>query len=164
MCERIIHITKSIALIVLMSLVTPSCMANNTPTKVISLSYRENACFVHPTVLFELNRLDDGTYVLKNGSNRPYEEAEQVVVPAEFVDSIRQIVAEEKMREYQSYYHPEYQVLDGITWSLNIYFSDKTSVHSSGHEEWPEGNGLQRLVKYLKEVWEQPQKDPKKDK
>ena len=146
------------ALIILMTLITPAQAANKpaeTETaKVISLSFRENACFVHPTVLFELNREDDGTYVLKNGANRPYEEAEQIVVPVEMVDSIRQIVEEGKMREYQSYYHPEYQVLDGITWSLSIYFSDRTSVHSSGHECWPEGNGLERLVKYLKEVWE----------
>jgi hypothetical protein len=98
---------------------------------------------------------------MTNGSERPDDEAEQVVVPVEFVDSIQKIVAEEKMNRYLGFYAPEFEVMDGTSWYLDICFSDKSRISSSGYMNWPEGRGVQRLEKYLKEVWAQVKNNTK---
>ena len=116
---------------------------------------------MYSPVRFELRREQDGTYIMTNGSKRPDDEAEQAVVPAEYVDSIQKIVAEEKMNRYLGYYEPEFEVMDGTSWYLDICFSDKSRISSSGYMNWPEGRGVQRLEKYLKEVWAQVKNNTK---
>ena len=155
MCERIIHITKSIALIVLMSLVIPSCMADQSPKKVVSLKYHERGSMVEPTIWFDFEMTKDGSCTLTNSSGRSRKEALRAVVPAEVADSLAKIAQEEKMDKYESYYAPPFQVYDGWQWSLYISFDDKSSVSSSGHMESPRGDGLKRLEEFLKEVWSQ---------
>ena len=155
MCKQIIHIAKSIALIVLMSLITPSCAANSSPKKVVSLSYHQTSTLAQPDVWFDLRMNKDSTYSLTNCTGRLRTEALRAVVPAEVADSLAKIAQEEKMDKYESYYAPPFQVYDGWQWSLYIRFDDKSSISSSGHMECPRGDGLKRLEQYLNEVWSQ---------
>ena len=155
MCERINHITKLIALVVLMSLVSPSCMANNTPKKVVSFSYHQTSANAQPDVWFDLRVDKDSVCTLTYCSGRLRTEALRAVVPAEVADSLAKIAREEKMDRYKAYYEPPFQVYDGWQWKLHIYFDDKSSISSGGHMERPDGKGLKRLEEYLNEVWSQ---------
>ena len=151
--KSITSIIKSIALIVLMSLITPSCAANPSPKKVVSLSYHQTSDNEQPDIWFDLRVDKEGVCTLTNCTRRSRREALRAVVPAEVADTLAQIAKEEKMDKYKSYYAPPFQVYDGWQWSLYISFDDKASVSSSGHMESPRGDGLKRLEEFLKDVW-----------
>ena len=156
--KSITSIIKSIALIVLMSLITPSCAANSSPKKVVSLSYHQTSTLAQPDVWFDLRMNKDSTYSLTNCTGRLRTEALRAVVPAEVADSLAKIAQEEKMDKYEYRYEPPVQVYDGWQWELHIFFDDKSAISSSGHMARPEGDGLQRLENYLNEVWSQVDK------
>ncbi len=138
-----------------MALFSLSCNANQSPKKVVSLSYHQTSTFAQPDVWFDLRVDKDGICTLTNSSRRLRTEALRAVVPAEVADSLAKIAREEKMDKYKDYYAPPFQVCDGWQWSLYIYFDDKSSISSSGHMECPSGEGLKRLEEYLNEVWSQ---------
>ena len=146
------HIIKNV-LFVLMALVSLSCNANQSPKKVVSLSYHQTSSNAWPDVWFDLRVDKEGVCTLTNCTGRSQREALRAVVPAEVADSLAKIAQEEKMDKYESYYAPPFQVYDGWQWSLYIRFDDKSSISSSGHMERPNGDGLKRLEEYLKEVW-----------
>ena len=148
------HIIKNV-LFVLMALVSSSCNANQSPKKVVSLSYHQTSAMEQPDVWFDLRMMEDGTYMLTNCTRRSRREALRAVVPAEVAERLAQIAHEEKMSKYKSNYEPPFPVYDGWQWELHIWFDDKSSVSSSGHMECPSGDGLKRLENYLKEVWSQ---------
>ena len=127
---------------------------NDLPN-VCKMEYRVRGTVMYPLMYFILKKAEnEERYWLFNASNCDETNARKIEVPKSFADSVRQIVAEEKMLEYSSYYKPPYQVLDGITWSMYIGFEDrKTSVYSGGHEEYPAGDGLSRLEKLCRETW-----------
>ena len=139
----------------LMSLVSSSCMANNTPRKVVSFSYHQTSANEQPDVWFDLRMDKDGVCTLTYCSRRSLKEALRAVVPAEVAERLAQIAEEEKMDNYKNYYEPPFTVYDGWQWKLHIYFDDKSSISSGGHMERPSGEGLQRLEDYLNEVWSQ---------
>lgn len=144
---------KYLLILTFMALFTSSCAAKPAATKVIALHYQETECNVIPNIWFDFKTEEDGTYTLTNCTGRYPDEALRAQVPAEVADSLTMIVKEEKMRKYDDYYRPPFDVYDGWQWSLYVRFSDKTSFSSSGHMKRPRGNGLQRLEDYLKEVW-----------
>ena len=126
------------------------------PPDVCRMEYCVRGTVMYPLTHFLLTKAEgEERYWLVNASNRDRKDALGVEVPKSFCDRIHQIVTEEKMLEYKSYYQPQFKVLDGITWSLNIAFEySKLSVSSAGHEEYPDGNGLSRLEKLCRETWE----------
>jgi hypothetical protein len=144
---------KSLVIILFMSLLIPSCAANTSPRKVVSLSYHQTSANEWPDIWFDLRMDKDSVYTLTNSSRRSKREALRAVVPAEVADNLAQIAEEEQMDKYEYYYEPPFPVYDGWQWSLYISFDDKSSVSSSGHMESPRGDGLKRLEEYLKEVW-----------
>ena len=148
------HIIKNV-LLVLMALVSLSCNANQSPKKVVSLSYHQTSSNAWPDVWFDLSVEKDGTCTLTNCTRRFPKEALRAVVPAEVADTLAQIAEEEKMDQYEYRYEPPVQVYDGWQWELHIFFDDKTSIISSGRMERPSGEGLKHLENYLKEVWTQ---------
>ena len=125
------------------------------PPDVCQMEYRVRGTTMYPLTYFQLTKAEnEERYWLINASNCSSQDARRVEVPKSFADRIWQIVTEEKMLDYKSYYQPPFQVLDGISWSLHIGFEySRTSVYSSGHEEYPEGNGLSRLEKLCNETW-----------
>ena len=132
---------------------------SNFPPNVCKMEYCVRGTVMYPFTHFVLTKAENERYWLYNASNCDEKDARKVEVPKSFADSIRQIVAEEKMLEYSSYYKPPYQVLDGITWKLYIGFEDKkTCVSSAGHEEYPDGDGLSRLEKLCRETWKANEK------
>ena len=132
-----------------------SCMADSSAPKVIALHFQETSSNEIPDIWFDFKTEEDGTCTLTNCTGRFPNEALRAQVPAEVADSLTQIVKEEKMRKYDNYYRPPFDVYDGWQWSLHIRFEDSPSLSSSGHMKRPSGDGLKRLEQYFKQVWEQ---------
>ena len=143
------------ALMALLSISSNAKPAAGDTPRVVSLSYHQTSSNAWPDLWYDFRREDDGTYTLTNCSRRSKREALRAVVPAEVADTLAQIAKEEKMDKYKSYYAPPFQVYDGWQWELHISFDNKTSLSSSGHMARPDGDGLDRLENYLKEVWSQ---------
>ena len=135
--------------------VLPAAPEPKFPPDVCKMEYKVRGTVMYPLTYFLLEKeKDDERYWLVNGSNCAAYDARRVEVPKSFVDSIRQIVVEEKMLEYKRDYQPSFQVLDGVSWDLYIGFEySRTSVYSSGHEEYPDGDGLSRLSKLCQDTW-----------
>jgi hypothetical protein len=102
-------------------------------------------------------------YIFTNASNCRYDEARSAQVPDAFADEIRQIVKEESMFDYAPDYQPEYEVLDGRSWRINMRFEGtKSTIISSGREAYPAGEGLRRIEQLCYEKWKElePQSKP----
>ena len=130
------------------------------PQKVALMEYRVRGTTMYPTCHFKLE-LDfpTGKYTLINATNCPSSEARSVKVPESFADEIGKIVAEEKMLEYKRDYEPEYEVLDGESWDLHIRLLNcPAGVYSSGHEAWPDGDGIKRIVELCNKTWQKLEK------
>ena len=140
-----------------MTLFTCSCAAKESAKKVVWLGYHESSSAIYPTVHYDFQLEEDGTYTLINGADRSPEEAQLAVVPAEVAERLTEIVAEERMSRYRKNYRPLMAILDGTSWDLSIQFDDESVITSSGYAKHPRGKGLQRLEEYLNEVWAQVQ-------
>lgn len=130
------------------------------PQKVSLMEYRVYGTTMFPTCHFKLE-LDfpTGKYTLINATNCPASEARSVEVPEAFADEIGRIVAEEKMLDYKRDYEPEYQVLDGESWTLRIRLQNcPGGVYSSGHEAWPDDDGIKRIVELCRKTWAELEK------
>ena len=138
-----------------MALFTCSCAAKPSAKKVVWLGYHESASAIYPTVHYDFQLEEDGTYTLINSTDRSPEEAQIAVVPAEVADRLTEIVAAERMRRYRENYRPLMDIRDGKSWDLSIQFDDESVITSSGYAKRPRGKGLQRLEEYLNEVWAQ---------
>ena len=126
--------------------------------QVKSMNYRVNGSVAEPLCYFMLKH-DPKNYkrfLLINGSLCHRTESRAVEVPVSFVEQIHQIVQEEKMLDYACDYRPEYDVLDGRSWTIYIDFEySKVSVYSSGYEAYPPTNGLERIEKLCRDTWKE---------
>lgn len=99
--------------------------------------------------------------LLKNGKVKLCASRESYMPPVEktvdksVLDSLRTIMETEKMYAYQSYYTPPYQVLDGHSWSFFAFFEGGKYIDSGGSNEWPEGEGLSKIQKYIASLLEE---------
>lgn len=121
---------------------------NSSPT-ITSLTYCKRGTMKQPIIYYELT-VKDGVATLKNASGRDEEDAISRQVDISIVDSLQQIIAEEKVMKYKSSYTPHFRVLDGYSWYLDIVFSDDTYKMSSGSNAWPDGEGLHRITELFK--------------
>ncbi len=133
---------------------------NTFPQKVSLMEYYVYGTTMYHTCHFKLE-LDfpTGKYTLLNAANCPKDKARSVEVPESVADEIGRIVTEENMMDYKRDYESEYQVLDGESWSLRIRLLNcSENVYSSGHEAWPEGNGIKRIVELCDKTWKELEK------
>lgn len=68
------------------------------------------------------------------------------------MDSLSQIIIDEKMYKYKERYLPKFEVLDGEGWHFQATFSDGTHISSHGSNAWPGGSGLSRIQGYLQKL------------
>lgn len=61
------------------------------------------------------------------------------------MQEINQLVQEHKMHKYKDYYKPQFEVLDGTTWSFSAQYKSGKYLSSHGHEVWPKDDGLQLI-------------------
>lgn len=124
------------------------------PPVLCSMEYRVNDSSRFPSFCFTLRMDADRRYWLTNASGCDISEAQTMEVPETFVQQLRQIVAEEHMFAYRTHYRRFIDIPDGEFWTLDIRFEDSdVSVHSSGHQAYPKGNGLQRIQQLCIDTW-----------
>ena len=94
-----------------------------------------------------------GTFVL-TAMKENYGPMFEKRIDAETMKQFRQIIEEEGMYAYKDSYEPKYVVYDGTMWSFSAGFSDGNSIMTGGSNEWPKGNGLDRIIGYMKQLVE----------
>lgn len=130
------------------------------PQELEFLEYSEDRNLMYPVNFFRLKRdFETGSYTLLNASSCDPEKARSIEIPKSVADQISQIIVEENMLAYQREYKSEYAVLDGATWNLRIRFINcRSSVYASGHEAWPEGDGIKRILRLCQDTWKKHEK------
>ena len=63
--------------------------------------------------------------------------------------TFKKIILDEKMYKYKEHYRPLFQVKDGHSWRFSAKFSDGSTIHSTGENSKPGGNGLSKIQGYL---------------
>ena len=66
--------------------------------------------------------------------------------------TFKKIILDEKMYKYKEHYHPLFQVKDGHSWRFSAKFSDGSTIHSTGENSKPNGNGLSKIQGYLSDL------------
>lgn len=54
-------------------------------------------------------------------------------------DSLQQLVSKHKLYRYRDYYQPPFDVTDGTSWHLNVYYASGKSISSGGYMYGPNG-------------------------
>ena len=127
------------------------CGAQVPEGDLLSVEYTESGTMAGYIYEGRMKLNPDGTFVLK-AMKENYGPLYQKKISKEAVDTIRQIIIEEKMYKYKEHYRPKMQVLDGYGWHFAAKFSDGTRLYSSGSNAWPRGNGLGRIQGYLQRL------------
>ena len=63
--------------------------------------------------------------------------------------TFKKIILDEKMYKYKEHYRPLFQVKDGHSWRFSAKFPDGSTIHSTGENSKPGGNGLSKIQGYL---------------
>ncbi len=92
-----------------------------------------------------------GAFVLR-AMKKNYGPLFEKKIGSQEMKKFRQIIEEEKMYEYEDYYQPDMEVMDGWGWSFSASFSDGASITSSGSNASPGGSGLGRINAYMEEL------------
>ena len=66
--------------------------------------------------------------------------------------TFKKIILDEKMYKYKEHYRPLIQVKDGHFWRFSAKFSDGSTIHSTGENSQPGGNGLSKIQGYLSDL------------
>ena len=69
-------------------------------------------------------------------------------------DAVRNIIEQEKMYEYDSYYSfkTDERILDGYRWEFEAWFEGDKRISSGGRHVSPSGKGLQKIDSLLSEA------------
>lgn len=145
-------------LLILVSMLFCMCTQSRqtVPPVLSSLEYRINDSSCFPPFHFTLRMDTDHHYWLTNASGCDLNAAQTIEVPETFAEQLRQIVVEENMLAYKTHYRRLIDIQDGEFWTLNIRFADSdVSVHTSGQQAYPKGDGLQRIQQLCLDTWNQ---------
>ena len=145
-------------LVILVSMLFCMCTQSQqaVPPVLSSMDYRINDSSRFPSFHFMLRMDADHRYWLSNASGCDPDEAQTIEVPETFAEQLRQIVVEENMLAYKTHYRRLIDIQDGEFWTLNIRFADSdVSVHTSGQQAYPKGDGLQRIQQLCLDTWNQ---------
>ena len=97
---------------------------------------------------FDLQRLPDGCKL----SFRHFSDEVSYEVSDTLLDAARQIIEQERMYEYDSYYKFEMdeRMLDGYRWSFDAWFEGDKQISSGGRHVSPDGKGLNKIEELLR--------------
>jgi hypothetical protein len=120
---------------------------------IVRLHYNYKGMMMEEFSNFTLLRLPDG-----KGNQLCFRHRGQEVTVNDVSDSLfdaaRNIIEEERMYEYDSYYSLKMdgRILDGYSWDFDVYFEGGEKLLSGGRHVSPDGNGLQRISKLLNDA------------
>lgn len=66
-------------------------------------------------------------------------------------NDLQKIVSQYRMNTYKGSYMPQFEILDGESWSFGLSYEDDQYISASGYEAWPEGfkNALAAVRDYF---------------
>ena len=67
--------------------------------------------------------------------------ARTVIVDAEFVDRLEAVLTEYDVKSWNGFDEKDYDIMDGIGFSLDVVMADESEIDAVGYMEWPEGFG-----------------------
>jgi hypothetical protein len=73
----------------------------------------------------------------------------QKKIGKEEMNKFKKIILDEKMYKYKEHYRPFFDIKDGHSWRFSAKFSDGSTIHSTGENSKPNGNGLSKIQGYL---------------
>lgn len=80
----------------------------------------------------------DGKYIASIKPNGiPENEAREINVDEDFVKKIENILSKYNVGSWDGFRESDKYVLDGDSFSLSVYFIDKTDISASGYMRWP---------------------------
>ena len=80
----------------------------------------------------------DGKYIASiKPDGIPDSEAREISVDKDFVKKIESILSKYDVGGWDGFRESDKYVLDGDSFSLSVYFVDKTSISASGYMRWP---------------------------
>lgn len=114
-----------------------------------------------------MNRFEGFSYVVETTEDNKVrflfderfpDEKELIVDDRSVFDSLQEIVLRYKMYNYEDYYQPPFDVMDGTSWSMYIVYASGKSVHSGGYMAGPEGYGgaMSEIIRCLNHWKEMP--------
>jgi len=84
------------------------------------------------------------------------DEKEYTIDDRSVFDSLQQIVEKYKMHTYTGYYQPEFDIMDGQSWHLDISYASKKSISASGYMAGPDGySAAFSEIRQCLEPWKQ---------
>ena len=74
--------------------------------------------------------------------NEGYPDEKELTIDDRSVfDSLQAIVMKHKIYKYDTYYHPEFDVLDGTSWHIYVSYASSESISTGGYMAGPSGYG-----------------------
>lgn len=99
---------------------------------------------------FDLQRTPEGSRLFF----KHYDSDMSCEVSDTLFDAVRNIIEQEKMYEYDSYYSfkTDERILDGYRWEFEAWFEGDKRILSGGRHASPSGNGLQKINSLLSDA------------
>ena len=122
---------------------------NTTPT---SFRYQYSGMMAHPIFSYEVETKEDGKLTLAYSTGGP--DITIIKAPDNLLQTIGEIVRNNKIYKIKSHYMPDMEILDGYGWSMSIEYADGY-ISSGGSNAGPGGDisaGISLILKSLKEV------------
>lgn len=119
----------------------------------VSYTYNRHATMAQPIDDIEVGLTEKGDYcaikiyVHETGLG----EYQTYLVSTSLMTKINEIINSHKIYEYESSYRPQYEILDGESWSYSASYADKYYLQSRGENAYPKDNGLYLINSLIKE-------------
>ena len=90
---------------------------------------------------YELNYADGYYTAVIKPSGVKEKKARPVSVDADFVDRLGAILKEFEVEDWNGFHEMDYDIMDGIGFTLDVAFTDGRIIDAVGYMEWPEHYG-----------------------
>ncbi len=87
--------------------------------------------------IYDIKKEDDKIIGVIKPNGVPEEKATTVELTEDDLRELESILKELKIGKWDGFKKSDKNVLDGDSFSVSIWFTDKTSIHASGYMSWP---------------------------
>ena len=99
---------------------------------------------------------DSAGVAVLEAMREPYGHLFRLTLNEEQMDSLRNLILEEKIYEYKKSSKPDHRVLDGYSWTLGIQFENHPYIKRGGSNVGFGGEGIKKLRQMLQQLASNP--------
>jgi hypothetical protein len=125
-----------------------SCGTKAPKGDLLSLEFVSNGSRLGTEYEGHVEQDSNGTFML-TAMKMNYGPFYQKKIGKEEMNKFKKIILDEKMYKYKEHYRPFFDIKDGHSWRFSAKFSDGSTIHSTGENSKPNGNGLSMIQGYL---------------